>query len=1121
MQTISPSNTPASPLPSTPSLHPSITPFLLILRSLRFYWRTHLGVLLGVAVAGAILTGALVVGDSVRASLRQAALARLGMVQSALATPDRFFRAALADELQPDLHATVAPLLLLRGAATLPDGSARANAAQVVGVEERFWRLGGASNLLAGAEADEAVINVRLAEQLGAGAGATLVLRVELPALISRDVPLSGRSDLNVAIRVRVRAIVGDAEFGRFGLRADQTPPPSVFIPLAALQTQLKRAGQANVLLTDATGDADSALRRHWQLADAGLETQTLPDHKTLELHTPQVFLAPAIATPALALASNAVGVLSYFVNELRCGERATPYSFVTATTPPPRIEGKRTGVVPGVLPPSPPGGEGWGAGPQRDDEIVINSWLADDLGAKVGDELTLRYYVIGDRRELRESSARFRVRAVVPLTKDASWMPAFPGLAEVHNCGDWQPGIPIDHDRLRPKDEKYWDEYRGTPKAFVTLAAGQKLWGNRFGMLTSIRYPAGTDVAALLPRLDPAALGLRFVPVRAQALAASGQSMDFGQLFIGFSFFLIVAALLLTAMLFAFNLEQRNAEVGLLRALGWRRAQIRRLFWGEGFVLAALGTLAGLVLGVAYTRLTLFGLATVWRDAAGALPLVYHAEPLTLALGAGLNLLAAGIALALVQRGQSKRAPSALLAGSGETELPRGKGRLGLVIGLCGLLIAGVMIWTGRGGQDQQAAETVSGAGSCLLLAGLGFSQSLLAGLTRAARAAGTLAGVGLRNAARRRRRSLTVISVLASGVFLLVAVSAFHQVAPQGTTSRQTGTGGFALFAQSTLPVYDDLNTAAGRAVFGLTAEDLAGATVVPLRLREGDDASCLNLNRAQQPRLYGVPPDELERRKAFAFLSGAWPLLEQTAADGAIPALGDEPTVTWALGKQVGDVLTVTDDHGQAVKLRIVGVLASSVLQGGLLVSEKQFIAHFPASAGYRAFLVEAPPVRAPELAATLTRALQDRGLEVVPAGRRLADFMAVENTYLGIFQVLGGLGLVLGSLGLALVVLRNVLERRGELALLLALGFRRRALQRLVLAEHWLLICLGLGVGLGAAVLAVWPAWRAGQNAVPWGLLGGTLGALAAGGLLWTWLAARAALRGPLLNALRNE
>jgi ABC-type lipoprotein release transport system permease subunit len=1069
-----------------------VTFAVLILRSLRFYWRTNLGVLLGVAVAGAILTGALVVGDSVRASLRQAALARLGATQLALATPDRFFRAVLADEMQPDLHATVAPLLLLRGTVTLPDGSARANAAQVVGTEERFWRMGGSSNLLAAAGSDEAIINSRLAQQLGVGAGETIIVRVEQPALISRDVPLSGRSDLSVALRLRVRAVAGDADFGRFGLRADQTPPASIFLPLVALQTQLKHVGQANVLLTDATTGADAALRRHWQLADAGLETRALPDGAMLELNTPQVFLAPAIVQAA---DSNATGVLTYFVNELRCGERTTPYSFVAAA-----------------------------GNALKGDEITLNAWLAEDLGAKVGDEIALRYFVIGDRRELREATAKFHVRAITPLTRDEMWMPAFPGLADVHNCNDWQPGIPIDHDRIRPKDEAYWNDYRGTPKAFISLAAGQKLFGNRFGKLTALRLPAREFSATnLLARLDPAALGLDFVPVRAAALTASGQALDFGQLFIGFSFFLIVAALLLTALLFAFNLEQRNAEVGLLRALGWRSSQVRRLLVGEGCVLAILGTLAGLALGMVYTRLTLLGLATVWSGATGALPLVYHAEPLTLALGAGLNLFAAGFALALVQRSQTRRAPASLLAGGMEAEMPRGKGRWGWVTGSVFLLGALALLATGGHGQDQQAAETFFSAGACLLLAGLGFSHCLLVALTRMARTAGTLAGVGLRNAARRPRRSLTVISVLASGVFLLVAVSAFHQDVRPGVATRSSGTGGFALFAQSTLPVYDDLNSAAGHGVYGFSADELASVSFVPLRVREGDDASCLNLNRAQQPRLYGVQPDMLAQRKAFHFATTGvnWSRLEQAEKDGALPAVGDEPTVTWALGKKVGDELTLNDDYGRAVRLRIVGVLGSSVLQGGLLISEKNFITHFPASSGYRAFLVDAPAAREAEVAATLTRALGNRGLEVVPTWRRLADFMAVENAYLGIFQALGGLGLVLGSLGLALVVLRNVLERRGELALLLALGFRRRALQRLVLAEHWLLIFLGLVLGLGAAVLAVWPAWRAGQNAVPWGLLAGALGGLAVGGLLWTWLAARAALRGPLLAALRNE
>ena len=99
--------------------------------------------------------------------------------------------------------------------------------------------------------------------------------------------------------------------------------------------------------------------------------------------------------------------------------------------------------------------------------------------------------------------------------------------------------------------------------------------------------------------------------------------------------------------------------------------------------------------------------------------------------------------------------------------------------------------------------------------------------------------------------------------------------------------------------------------------------------------------------------------------------------------------------------------------------------------------------------------------------MSRALQDVGLELTPAAERLNAFNAVQNTYLGTFQILGGLGLLLGSAGLGVVVLRNVLERRGELGLLVAVGFRRRALQRLVLSEHGALLVLGLGIGIAAA------------------------------------------------------
>ena len=1033
---------------------------LLILRSLRFYWRTHLGVLAGVAVAGAVLTGSLVVGDSVRFTLKQLALARLGRVTQAMTLPEHFFRARLADDLSAKISSPVAPVMMLRGSVALPDGRARANDVQVLGADERFWQLGGAPN-------KDVAVNARLAEQLGVRVGDSIVVRVEEPALVSRDAPLSGRSDASVALRVRITASVGDDGFGRFSLRANQVPPNTVFVPLAVLQEQLKHAGQANTLLADAPADANAALRSVWTLADAGLEV------RGNELRTDRVFLDPAVER---ALAPNGTGALTYFVNELRLGEKTTPYSFVAAV-----------------------------GNDQNDDEITINSWLADDLGAKPGDELAMRYFVIGDRRELVERTAKFRVREVTPLVKDDSWMPAFPGLSDADNCRDWQPGIPIDTGRIRPKDEDYWKNYRGTPKAFVTLAAGQKLWANRFGNLTAIRFPAGTDVPSeLRAKLDPAAFGLFFAPVREPALAAGRESMDFGQLFVGFSLFLIVAALVLTAMLFVFNLEQRAAETGLLRAIGFAPGRVRLLVLGEGLVVAVLGTALGVIGGIAYTKLTLRGLETVWRGAVGAAQFRYHAEPATLAAGAAASLLAAFLAMMIVQRRQMWRAPVELLAGGGEVSPTRSR-RWGLWLGVPAVIAALALL-------PMKNAEAFFGAGACLLIAGVGFSQWWLARLADRTSAGGEagLHQLGRRNAARRRGRSLTTIGVLASGVFLLVAVSAFHL----DSRPDAPGTGGFALYAQSALPVYDDLNSAAGRGVFGLSEEIMQNVRVVPLRVRDGDEASCLNLNRAQQPRLLGVAPEEFERRGAFG---GDWSLLNQHTPEGAVPVIGDEQTVTWALGRKLGDTLPVTDERGQIFQIRIVAVLPASILQGGLVMAEKNFVEKFPSASGYRIFLVDAPHDRAAAVAEELSRGLRNRGLEVVPAWRRLAEFQAVENTYLGIFQALGGLGLLLGSAGLGIVVLRSVMERRGELALMQALGFERRALRRLVLSEHWLLIALGLLIGTGAALVAVLPEGAA----LPGGPLTATLAGLAAGGLGFCWLAAYMALRGSLLPALRNE
>src|SRR5688572_7332686 len=131
-----------------------ISNWTLARRSVAFYFRSHLGTILGAAIATAVLTGALLVGDSVRGSLRAMALARIGKIDTALASGDRLFRVELAEDLKRELGApgpvpaslasfnAVAALQVL-GSANTPDGSARANQVQVIGVDDRFWSMAG------------------------------------------------------------------------------------------------------------------------------------------------------------------------------------------------------------------------------------------------------------------------------------------------------------------------------------------------------------------------------------------------------------------------------------------------------------------------------------------------------------------------------------------------------------------------------------------------------------------------------------------------------------------------------------------------------------------------------------------------------------------------------------------------------------------------------------------------------------------------------------------------------------------------------------------------------------------------------------------------------------------
>jgi putative ABC transport system permease protein len=1177
----------------------------LLLRNLGFYWKGNLAVLAGVALGTAVLTGALLVGDSLRGSLRDLVLEQLGEVRMAL-VGGRFVRAELANGLA---IGPVSPAVILQGSASFvgPDRRVhRAGRVMIYGVNGQFWQ--GSPPI--GADfwedaTDGLVINSALAKELNVSAGSTVTLHLQKPTLVPRETLLGKRDAGEILddLSLKVSAVIPATGLGRFSLQPSPAVARNAFLPLPLLQAKLKQKDRVNALLAgNSPPDIQDRLQQILTLDDWGLVLHT-PESRTEELFakldrnhdgklTPneyrrrlaesfvraadrdhdhvldrdevlayyraqhcyaslearQMLLEPAIAKAALS-AAREVGLKSaptlvYLANSISDGAHAIPYSVVAALDP---------GAPPDLGPFVP-------AGVERlaDDEIVLADWKESPLTARLGDTITLTYYQPELEGKLNEVSTPFRLRGKLSLAgavDDPDLTPEFPGITDKLDLRDWNPPFPYDNKRVGPADEHFWEEYRTTPKAFINLSGGQKLWGSRFGNLTSIRLalPNATgDKAAqlqqaadsftkqLLAKLRPEEGGLVFEPVRERGLQGSTGSSPFGWLFLGFSSFLIVAALLLVGLLFRLNLDQRAGESGLLFGLGYSAQTVRRLYLFEGMILAALGGLIGLAGSALYAWLMLSFLAAAWPGGIDQALLNLHVSGASMAIGFISALVMSIVTIIWAVRVLGRVAPRALLYGNttdeGSGERPKGP-RLSrwlaaiAAVGGIACLAAGPFM---RGGEEQ--ASTFFSSGALLLTAGLACTWIWMARSRLGAAGQGrrpTLTGLAIRNAARHATRSLLTAGLLASATFVIVAVASFHRSPEQDFLDLHAGSGGFSLLAESDVPLFQNLNNDKGRNELNFSAPVRAAlndVSIYGLRLRQGEDASCLNLYQPRKPRLLGVPA-AVVNRNAFHFqaiesssaegITNPWLLLEQPRSDGAIPVFGEANTVKWILQSDLGKEIEVANENGEPVRCRFVGLLEDSVFQSEVLLSEANFLNLFPRQEGYSFFLIQAPGARAQEVREALETALADFGFTVTPAAQRLAAYLAVENMYLTTFQALGGLGLLLGALGLAVVLVRGVWERRGELALLRALGFRASALKRLILIENAFLLVLGLGIGAGSALVSVAPHLLGRENEIPWVRMLQFLFLVLVVGLVAGAIAVSRTLRVPLLPALRRE
>ena len=1144
--------------------------------SLKHFWQIHLTVALCTAVATGVLAGALIVGDSVRGSLRNITTERLGAIQHALLA-DHFF--------QPDLlkRQNKVGVILLNGTVVAPQTQARASKVNILGVTENFFTFWGENtapnlNKIDGQPFNAIVINEALQNELNVQVGDSLLVNMPQAADIHPEF-LLGERDASKAIqslRLVVTDVIPTQNAGRFGLRAHQSLPQNAYIALPVLQNALGQADRVNAVFTS---EENAVTADELALSLEALDLNVKVHDNHFDLQSQQYLLKPVLSETALAVANEnsipTLPTLTYLANTISANDKVIPYSTIVAL---PTEEGafaellnkyiteadrlayqqaqvrKKEQVEPERAKLIKERRQLHGTRKDRKKaekiienlgllyksvhrpEIILNSWAPEDLGVKIGDEITITYYSVSAEEEYITETVVFRLKGILPIegiAADRDIIPEFPGIHDTADMSEWESPFPIDYTLVREQDEAYWDEYGATPKAFIPLEVGKGLWKNRFGDLTTIRMEAAPDQdiqatlalfeTEFLKRIQPEQVGFQFLPLQADGLQASAGATDFGVLFGSLSGFIIIAVALLVAMLFRVGVEQRSREIGVLQAVGYPLVKIRRRFLYEGATVAGIGSLLGCLLAVGYAELMIFGLQTWWLPAIGTPFMELHVNPMSLLSGVLIALAVVMISIRLTVQQLGQTSTTALLAGETDfteltlkqqTKQTEFSSRLAIVkkVGatLVAVLIAFFLFFDGWF-IDTFGTWIVDPIFDFLLLTStiIGGGWNAFSRWLKSQRVPRRLNRIrfALKNAARQPGRSKTCVTTVSLACCIIVAVGANRHDAPPETE--------YAFIAESALPLHHSLNTPDGRFELGFSekaSELLSASEIFPFRVLPGEDVSCLNLYQPQKPQILGASDAMLDEYP--------WSQIRVVQPEGGkAAAIGDEKSLRWILHHNPDDDFLIQDEFGKPLSLKLV-TLENSLFQSQLIISESNFTKYFPSQSGYQFFLIKTPPALREETAQVLEKTLGDYGFDLTSASARLASYRSVENTYISTFQSLGGLGVLLGTLGLALILFRNIIERRGELATLRAFGFRRQLLSRMLFLESCFLLAVGMLIGIVAGLVAILGS-QGHLPSFPWVSLTITLLFIFGFGIIANAIAVAVALRSPLLSTLKSE
>lgn len=1083
--------------------------FHIVRRSVIFYKSAVTYQCLITALLSAVITGSLLIGNSVRDSLKNSAAERLGKTGILVSSGVRYFNPSLSTRLAEKTSIDCVSLLETNGfCQNFASGKTLINV-RIFGINPDFFRFHEVDSI--NIKQGEVAVNSMLAQQLGLKPGDDIILRFKKISEIPSNAPFASDKEPEVSLVLTVGTLLSPEQTGNFSLGINQIVPLNVFVNLSDLERNADNELKVNRLLSERKREVTVAdiyrnLKEILLPGDIGLNFRQIENIGASELIAGRIFIDQPVIDEIVSAIPPARPIITYLANSIKAGKRSTPYSFVSG------LPQSLYTLVPG------------------DNNILINKWLADDINAKKGDTVTIAWYVTGINKKLEEKSGRFKIDGTVDINgiwSDSLLMPEIQGISGSESCSEWDAGIPVSLDAIRNKDEDYWNRYRGTPKAFTNYETGKELWGNIFGPATAVRFPAGLSENEIKSELkgviDPYRSGFMIRDLNNEELKAANEGVDFSTLFLSLGIFIIISSVFLLSLVVSFFFDSRKEQIFTLRAIGFTNRKINNILFYETGAIAMAGAVAGAFVGSIFNRLIITALNSVWSGAIQTNTLTTSFNLITIFSGFAISFIVTLLFLYIKSRLYLKGLDRK------ETGLHKGYSPAkNLWFLLLSFLCAMLFIFLSFTETINSTAFAFAGGSMMLVSMIFGTRQY-------------TLSRNKIKKDYLRKKRSLsrsyfafypshvvTPVLFIAAGLFVIIATSINRKDFTSEANSPSGGTGGYLLWCETAIPVAMDLNTSRGLQENGLNTEDLKGISFVQARKAEGDDASCLNLNHVTSPPILGLDPSSFIKKGSFSFASvmkgydriNPWQLLNKPLHGNTIFGIADQTVMQWGLKLKPGDTIIVKSENGQPLNIVLLAGLKSSVFQGYVIIGEDNFNKFMPSVPGNTVFLVNGNPGLSDKYRDALTGRLENYGIFVETTKQRLASFYQVTNTYLSVFNVLGAFGLTIGVIGLGFILLRNYNFRKREFALMLATGFSLKKIRRTILSEQIFIFSAGLISGIIPAILATLPSLRS-VSFIPWNFLAIMIIAVIVTGFAALLISVRKVSNASLIYSLRKE